>query len=95
MKIAKPVRDYRKLRPGNLGSDEFKHLKLLFFWPIFGLVFLFVERFYPVTDYYSVFCALDSYIPFNEFFLIPYLSYRYPIIGVVPAPRKPAIDTLS
>ena len=82
MKIAKPVRDYRKLRPGNLGSDEFKHLKLLFFWPIFGLLFLFVERFYPVTDYYSVFCALDSYIPFNEFFLIPYLFWFVFLAGI-------------
>lgn len=35
MKIAPPVVDYRKLRPKNLNSEEFRHLKLLLFWFVY------------------------------------------------------------
>ena len=54
-----PTVDYRKLRLNNISSDEYKHLKLLLFWPVFGLLFLFVERFYQVDCYYTMYCGLD------------------------------------
>ena len=60
MKPKSPVVDYRKLRPGNLSSKEFRHLYLLLYWPVFGLLFLFVERFYRVDSYYPVHCFLDD-----------------------------------
>ena len=83
LKTTQTMVDYRKLRWSNLGSDEFKHLKLILFWPIFGFFFVFVERFYPVKQYYSMHCALDDLIPFCEWFLIPYLFWFVYLIGTL------------
>ncbi len=66
--------DYRKLRLNNLTSPEFKHLFLLIYWPVFGLVFWFLERGIE-REFYAVECAFDAVIPFNEYFLIPYLLW--------------------
>ena len=77
-----PVIDYRKLRLNNISTDEFKHLKLLLFWPMFGLLFLFVERFYQVDNYYPMYCKLDDLIPFCEWFLIPYLFWFVFLVGM-------------
>ena len=82
MTLKRPVVDYRKLRFGGWNSNEFRHLRLLLFWPVFGLAFLYVERFYPVEQYYSVACALDDRIPFCEFFLIPYLFWFAFLVGM-------------
>lgn len=82
MKIKAPTVDYRKLRFNNINSDEFKHLKLLLYWPIFGLLFLFVERFYQVDYYYPMYCGFDDLIPFCEWFLIPYLFWFVYLVGM-------------
>lgn len=67
---------YRDLRPNNLTSRKYNHLLLILYWPVFGFSFLAVERLFPVwfegIVYHPVSCALDRYIPFNEFFVIPY-----------------------
>lgn len=77
-----PVVDYRNLRPGNVGSDEYRHVKLLFFWPVFGLLFLFVERIYQVESYYPMYCFLDDRIPFCELFVFPYLFWFVYLVGM-------------
>lgn len=82
MKIAPPVVDYRKLRLNNLNSETFRHLKLLLYWPVYGLLFLFAERFYHVDSYFSMHCLLDDWIPFNEWFLIPYLFWFVYLVGM-------------
>ena len=74
--------DYRKLRLNNLNSPEFRHLWLLLFWPVFGLLFAAVE-FDPFhRSFAPVSCALDSRIPFCEWFLIPYLFWFVFLIGM-------------
>ncbi len=78
----KPERDYREFRFKKLDSPEFSHLKLLIFWPIYGLAFLFVERFYRVESYYPMYCTFDDKIPFCEIFLIPYLFWFVFLIGM-------------
>lgn len=82
MKLARPVRDYRQLRLSNLGSSEFEHLKLLIFWPIFGILFFSAERLYKPDSYIEMYCPLDDYIPFEEIFVIPYLFWFVYIIGM-------------
>lgn len=77
-----PVVDYRKFRLNKLNTDEFRHLKLLLYWPVYGLLFLFVERFYKVAEYHPVHCWLDDVIPFNEFFVIPYIFWFVFLIGI-------------
>lgn len=89
MKNLRPVADYRKLRLNNLCSDEFRHLLLLLYWPVYGLLFGYVERGYEAVmpilglDYYPMYCRLDDLIPFNEWFLIPYLLWFAYIIGML------------
>ena len=73
--MKKPVTDYRKLRLSNLNSPEFRHVKLLLYWPVYGLLFLFVERFYQPVAYYSMHCALDDLIPFCKYAVIPYFAW--------------------
>ncbi len=80
--MRRPTVDYRKLRFNNISSDEFRHLKLLLFWPVFGVLFLFVERFYQVDYYYPVYCGFDDLIPFCEWFLIPYLFWFVYLVGM-------------
>ena len=77
-----PSIDYRKLRLNNISLNEYKHLKLLIFWPIFGVLFLFVERFYQVDYYYPMYCGLDDVIPFCEWFLIPYMFWFVYLVGM-------------
>ena len=79
----KPSIDYREFRLSKLNSPEFSHVKLLLFWPLFGLGFLIAERYYPAPHYYAMHCALDDLIPFNEWFLVPYLLWFVYLIGAL------------
>ena len=81
--MIKPSVDYRQFRFSKLNTPEFSHVWLLLYWPIFGLGFSYVERFYPVAHYIEMHCALDDLIPFNEWFLIPYLFWFVYLIGAV------------
>ncbi len=83
MHIKKPVVDYRELRFSNIRSERFKHVLLLLYWPIFGLFFCYVERFSSVTYYHPMHSVLDDYIPFCEWFLIPYLLWFVFLIGML------------
>ena len=75
--------DYRKLRPNNINSEQFRHVWLLLFWPIFGILFMGVERLGFNSGYTPVYCALDDVIPFCELFVIPYLFWFVYLTGVV------------
>ena len=74
--------DYRSFRFSKLNTPEFSHLKLLLYWPLFGLLFFFVERLSPVEEYFPIYCTLDDLIPFCEFFLIPYLFWFVYLVGM-------------
>jgi len=82
MKIEKPDVDYRNFRWNKRNTEEFSHLKLLLYWPLFGMAFLFVERVYQVEFYYPMHCRLDDYIPFQEWFLIPYMFWFLFLVGI-------------
>ncbi len=82
MKIRQPETDLRKLRLNNINSPEFSHLKMLLFWPAFGLLFAFAERFYPVAEYHVMYHPVDRLIPFNEWFALPYIYWFVYMIGM-------------
>ena len=84
MNIRRPTVDYRKLRFGNLTSETYRHLLLLLFWPVYGFLFLFVERFYqlPTDSYYEMYCGFDDLIPFCEWFVIPYFFWFIYLVGM-------------
>lgn len=74
--------DYRKLRPNNITHPYFRHLLLLIYWPFYGLAFLSVERLLPL-DFKPVSCAWDAFIPFNEWFVIPYYFWFVFLFGML------------
>ena len=75
--------DYRQFRFSKLNTPEFEHLKYLLFWPVYGLLFLTVERLWIRDSYAPVHCALDDAIPFCEIFLIPYLFWFVFLVGML------------
>lgn len=74
--------DYTKFRLSKLNTPEFSHLWYLLYWPVYGLVFMILERFVTL-DYTYVHCALDDMIPFNEIFVIPYLVWFVYLVGMM------------
>ena len=66
--------NYRKLNLKNLRAKEYSHLKLLIFWPINGLIFNALESF-RTSGFHRIESPLDAYIPFCEYFVIPYLGW--------------------
>lgn len=77
-----PMVNYRNFRFSKLNTPEYKHLKLLLFWPLYGLAFLTVERLWIRPSYFPVHCALDDVIPLCEYFLIPYLFWFVFLVGI-------------
>lgn len=73
--------DYRTFRFSKLNTPEFSHLKLLLFWPIYGLAFLSLERFIQL-DYHTIYTSFDDKIPFCEYFLLAYLFWFVFLIGM-------------
>ena len=48
-----------------------ERIRILFFWPVFGAAFWYLELM-GADKYHVVHCALDDIIPFCEYFIIPY-----------------------
>ena len=74
--------NYKNLRLNNITSPKYRHLLLLIFWPIYGLIFLILERGLTLP-YHDIYCALDDLIPFNEWFVIPYYFWFIYIVGML------------
>lgn len=76
--------NYKELRFSNISSPRYRHLLLLLFWPLYGLVFMAIERLIIFDEYYPMYYPLlDDIIPFNEFFLVPYLFWFVFLIGML------------
>ncbi len=70
-----PVCDYRRLRPGNLCSPEYRHLLLLLGWVVYFALYFLTENLIPAQACRPMHCPLDDAIPFWEGFLIPYVGW--------------------
>lgn len=70
-------------RKNRLWQNISSNLPYLLFWPVFGLLFLGVERLWIRDSYHPISCSLDNKIPFCEFFLIPYLFWFVFLIGML------------
>lgn len=80
MKLRSPVVDYRKLRFSNITSPEFRHLFLLLYWVAYLLSFIFIERLTPAAYHHPVWCRLDDFIPFCEWFIFAYMSWHVSLV---------------
>lgn len=55
----------------------------LLYWPVFGVLFLCVERLWIRDSYYPISCPLDDWIPFCEYFVVPYLFWFVFLVGML------------
>ena len=78
--MKKPVVDYRNFRFSKLNDPQFSHLKLLYGWVGYFVLFFLTENLIPAKDCHPVHCFLDDVIPFNEIFLIPYVFWYVLIV---------------
>ena len=76
-----PVVDYRKLRPDNINTPEYRHLKLLLGWVGYFILFFLTENLIPAEKCHSVHCPLDDIIPFHEGFIVFYVGWYFLIVA--------------
>ncbi len=76
-----PAVDYRKLRLNNINTPEYQHLFLLLGWVGYFILYFLTENLIPAEKCYPVHCWLDDVVPFCEWFIFPYVSWYFLIIG--------------
>lgn len=76
-----PEVDYRTFRLSKINDPQFRHLKLLLGWVGYFLLYVLTENLIPAERCTPVHCWLDDVIPFNEYFLLFYVSWYFLIIG--------------
>lgn len=76
-----PVVDYREFRFSKINDPSYSHLKLLLGWVVYFILYFLTENLIPAGKCHVIHCRLDDLIPFNEFFLIFYVSWYFLIIG--------------
>ena len=65
----------------DINTPEYRHFYLLTYWILYLIVFQGLER-YNAAEYTILHCKLDDYIPFCEFFVVPYLFWFVYIAGM-------------
>ena len=78
--MKKPVVDYRTFRLSRINEPQFSHLKLLLGWVIDFALYFITENLIPIENCHVVHCWLDDVIPFNEYFVIPYVFWYVLIV---------------
>lgn len=79
--MRKPVVDYREFRLSRLKEPQFSHLKLLFGWVGFFVLFILTEQLIPVERCIPMHCFIDDIVPFCEIFVIPYVGWYLLVAG--------------
>lgn len=69
--------------PTGMRRREMDNWKLLLFWPVYGLAFYTLEWVFPRAYYRPMYHPLDELIPFNEWFVIPYVFWYIYMVGSV------------
>lgn len=64
-----------------MNTPEFSHLKLLLGWVGYFVLYFLTENLIPVEKCTPVHCRLDNVVPFCEWFVIPYVSWYFLIVG--------------
>lgn len=78
-----PTVDYRKLRLSNINSPEYRHLLLLLGWVGYFVLYFITENLIPAEKCHPIYCRLDDFVPFCEWFVIAYVSWYLLIVGSI------------
>ena len=76
-----PVIQYKNFRFSKLNTQEFSHLKFLFGWIGYFALFFLTEALIPAARCTPVHCFVDDWIPFCEWFVIPYVLWYGLVAG--------------
>lgn len=79
--MKKPVVDYRQFRFSKLKDPQFSHLLLLLGWVVYFILFFGTEILIPAENCTPVHSVVDDWIPFCEWFVIPYVFWYLLIAG--------------
>ena len=71
---------YKDFSFKNIFSPKYRHLFLILFWPLYLSLFIFTEKY--IVPVYNVYSPIDDFIPFCEFFVIPYVLW-YALLAFV------------
>ncbi len=73
----------KKFSLRKINTPEYRHLWLLTFWIVYLIAFQALEhRVLPDSQYHFIHCRLDDFIPFSEYFVVPYLYWFIYMIGM-------------
>ena len=78
--MMKPEVDYRQFRLSRIHEQQYSHLKLLLGWVGYFILFFLTENFIPAEKCFPVWCRIDDWVPFCEYFLIPYVFWYFLIV---------------
>ncbi len=73
--------DYREFRLSRINEPRFAHAKLLLGWVGYFVLYFLTENLIPAERCHPVHCFLDDIIPFNEWFLLFYVSWYLLVFG--------------
>ena len=79
--MKKAIYDYSEFRLKRINEPQYSHLKLLLGWLGYFALYFLTEILIPAEKCRPVHCALDDLIPFCEWFIIPYVSWYFLILG--------------
>lgn len=79
--MRKPVVDYRQFRLSRINEPRFSHLKLMWGWVFYFVMYFLTENLIPPERCRVVHCVVDDLIPFCEIFVIPYVLWYLLVAG--------------
>lgn len=74
--------DYHGFHIKRINEPQFRHLWWLLFWPVYWLRYPIIENLNPSGQGTLIYCPFDDLIPFQEWFLIPYMLWMVCMVAM-------------
>ena len=87
--------DYSGLNLKTLFSPRYRHLLLLLDWVYFLIMYRLTESLIPLERCVPMHCFVDDIIPFNEFFVVFYISWFVLIVVALVRPMLYDIESFK
>ena len=73
--MKQPVVDYKQFRLSRVNEPQYAHIKLLLGWLVYFAFYFLTENLIPAERCHVMHCFIDDLVPFNEVFVIFYISW--------------------
>lgn len=73
--------EYGKFRLSKINDAQFSHLKLLFCWVVYFIMYILTENIISADNCHIIHSKIDDIIPFCEVFVVPYVLWYVFIAG--------------